>query len=58
MCLVATEVFQYNTDHLVISKEVYSQINTDLLTILDKIGTNLPFTLLYNEPFRSYIRSF
>ena len=45
MCLVATEMFQYNTDHLVIAKEVYSQINTDVLTILDKIVTSLPFTL-------------
>ena len=58
MCVVATEMLQYNTDHLVITKEVYSQISTDLLTILDKIGTNLPFTLLDKEPFRSYIRSF
>ena len=58
MCVVATEMLQYNTDHLVIAKEVYSQISTDLLTILDKIGTNLPFTLLHKEPFRSYIRSF
>ena len=36
MCLVATEMFQYNTDHVVIAKEVYSQIYTDLLTILVK----------------------
>ena len=49
MCVVATEMLQYNTDHLVTAKEVYSQISTDLLTILDKIGTNLPFTLLYNQ---------
>ena len=38
MCVVATEMLHYNADHLVIAKEVYSQISTDLLTILDKIA--------------------